>query len=114
MKNEGVLLFTIPVVYGRLSKRRDQLPDSFHGSQDEAQGVDFKVWTEYGADFWVEIFNAGFRDVQITSISDLSSIAITAVKSKKTRSKTYHFSVYINSVNRKFRKIIKRLLIKTT
>ena len=35
------------------------MPPSYHGAAEENY-EDFKVQTEYGADFWCEIFNAGF------------------------------------------------------
>jgi SAM-dependent methyltransferase len=82
LNNKGKVFYTIPVIYGRLSKRRDLLPNSYHGNQDESQGEDYKVWTEYGADFWVELFNAGFKEVTINTIDDLASVAICATKSR--------------------------------
>lgn len=80
LKHGGKLFYTIPLIWGRLTKRREGLPSSYHGNQDENQGDDYKVWTEFGADFWVEIFNAGFKEVTISTIEDLSSIAICASK----------------------------------
>lgn len=80
LKNGGRLFYTIPVIFGRLSKKRHGLPNSYHGNQDESQGYDFKVWTEYGADFWVELINAGFKEISIDTIKDLASVAICATK----------------------------------
>jgi SAM-dependent methyltransferase len=80
LNNKGKVFYTIPVIYGRLSKWRDLLPNSYHGNQDESQGEDYKVWTEYGADFWVELLNAGFKEITINTIDDLASVAICATK----------------------------------
>ncbi len=76
----GVLFYTIPIIYGRLTRRRDGLSNSYHGKQDESQGIDYKVYTEYGADFWVEVFRSGFSSVTLSILEDLSSIAIRAIK----------------------------------
>jgi SAM-dependent methyltransferase len=80
LDKKGVMFYTIPIVYGRLSRRRDLLDDSFHGEQDEMQGYDYKVWTEYGSDFWVEIIQAGFQKVTLNTMKGLSSIVISAEK----------------------------------
>ncbi len=82
LKKGGKLFYTIPIIYGRLTKKRDGLSNSYHGNQDESQGEDYKVWTEYGADFWVELINAGFKNITINTLEDLSSIAIYASKDK--------------------------------
>lgn len=82
LKEGGVLFYTIPIIYGRLSKSREGFPDSFHGVQDETQGMDYKVFTEYGADFWVEILQAGFTSYSISTISDITSLAICCIKRK--------------------------------
>jgi hypothetical protein len=41
---------------------------------------DCVVQTEYGADFWCEIFEAGFREVSLTSLIFPASVAIHAIK----------------------------------
>jgi SAM-dependent methyltransferase len=80
--NGGVLFYTIPIINSRMTIRRDFLANSYHGLQEELQGDDYKVYTEYGADFWVETINAGFKSVSINTILDLSSLAISAIKKK--------------------------------
>ena len=80
LKERGKLFYTIPIIYGRLTKRRDGLSNSYHGNQDESQGEDYKVWTEYGVDFWIELMKAGFKEVSINTIEDLTSVAICATK----------------------------------
>lgn len=80
LKNDGFLFYTIPIVTGRMTKRRDGLRNSYHGSQDEGQGDDYLVWTEYGANFWVEIIDAGFTEIRLYTLGDQSSLAICARK----------------------------------
>lgn len=87
LKQGGYLCYTIPIVYGRLNRRRDFLTNSYHGSQEEMQGEDFKVWTEYGADFWVEIIEAGFKNFTINTLDDLSALAICAQKESEIKYK---------------------------
>lgn len=82
LKKNGSLFYTIPIIFGRLTKRRDNLSNSYHGVQDETQGEDLKVITEYGADFWVEIINNGFKKVTLSTLFDTSSFAICATKSE--------------------------------
>jgi len=83
----GSLFYTIPIVYGRMTRGREGLKDSFHGTQEESQGNDYKVWTEYGADFWIEIIQAGFTEIRIYTLQDLASIAICANKQVCTEHK---------------------------
>jgi len=112
LKNDGVLFYTIPIVNGRMTKRRDNLSKSYHGCQDEDQGDDYLVWTEYGADFWVEVINAGYMEIRIYSLGDLSSIAISAKKvllKKYKPNKLYFFPIPLKQLIRKIRKKIKTI-----
>jgi hypothetical protein len=56
------------------------LAPSYHGAAEENY-QDFKVQTEYGADFWCEVFEAGFREIRLTTFSFPASVAIHALKS---------------------------------
>jgi SAM-dependent methyltransferase len=109
LKNSGVLFYTIPIIYSRLTRRRDLLPKSYHGSQDEYQGEDYKVYTEYGVDFWVELVNAGFKEVTLSIIDDLSSLAICAKKEMVTDYKGDIFLLGTYLINR-FKRKIKKLV----
>src|SRR6202023_1840527 len=55
MVPSGAMCFTIPIIAGRLSRRRDHMPPSYHGSTTDRV---YKVITEYGADFWVSVLDA--------------------------------------------------------
>lgn len=106
LKSDGALFYTIPIIYGRLTRRRDSLSNSYHGKQDESQGEDFKVITEYGADFWVELTNAGFNEFTVNTLKRNASIAICAKKNKINDYKKNDMLFYIN----KSFQIIKRAL----
>jgi SAM-dependent methyltransferase len=79
-KSDGVLFYTIPIINGRMTRDRNGLRDSFHGNQEESQGHDYKVWTEYGSDFWVELFKVGFKEIRLVTVTDQSTISICARK----------------------------------
>jgi len=79
LKEGGHLFYTVPIVVGRLTRTRHGLPPSHHGSAETTR-EDLKVQTEYGADFWCEIFEAGFRRVALTSLIFPASVAISATK----------------------------------
>ena len=73
----GACIFTIPIVVGRLTRRREGLKPSYHGSS--ANPADFLVQTEYGADFWTEILQSGYSECRISSLGFPAAQAITAV-----------------------------------
>jgi len=110
LKTGGVLFYTIPIVNGRLTKRRDSLSKSYHGSQEESQGDDYLVWTEYGADFWVEIINAGFSELRIYTLEDATTISICAKKimTKNYVSRLFFFNNFL--LRRKFRRVLRKFI----
>jgi hypothetical protein len=71
-------IFTIPIIVGRMTRRRKGLPPSYHGSS--ANPADFLVHTEYGADFWTEIMQAGFSECRISSLRFPAAQAIAVVR----------------------------------
>jgi SAM-dependent methyltransferase len=75
----GHLFYTVPIVVGRLTRTRRGLPASYHGKPGVNRD-DYTVQTEYGADFWCEIFDAGFREVRLTSLIFPASVTIHAIK----------------------------------
>jgi SAM-dependent methyltransferase len=79
LKPGGHLFYTVPIVIGRLTRTRRGLAPSYHGTTG-ANREDCIVQTEYGADFWSEIFEAGFREVSLTSLVFPASVAIHAIK----------------------------------
>ena len=79
LKSGGHLFYTVPIIKERLTKNRRGLPPSYHGAPGTFLD-DFKVETEYGADFWCEVFQAGFENLQMTTLIFPASIAIHTVK----------------------------------
>jgi SAM-dependent methyltransferase len=79
LKPEGRLFYTVPIVVGRLTRTRRGLPASYHGKPDLPR-ADYMVQTEYGADFWCEIFEAGFQEVALTSLVFPAAVAISVIK----------------------------------
>jgi len=75
----GVLLYTIPIVHGRLSRSRQGLPPSYHGAPGETQ-ADWRVHTEYGADFWLQPMAAGFRKIGLFTLDGPEAVAMVCVK----------------------------------
>lgn len=79
LKPGGHCCFTIPMVVGRVSKTRAGLPPSYHGGENDNKG-DFQVRTEYGSDFWLQLFEAGFAECRIITAEFPSAQAIVAQK----------------------------------
>lgn len=73
----GALLFTIPVLPGRLTRRRDGLPPSFHGLESDPT---YLVVTEYGADFWTQVCDAGFTGLQLVTRNWPDTLAFVATR----------------------------------
>lgn len=79
LKKDGVLAFTIPIIVDRLSRSRAGLPPSYHGTR-ELELVDYDVKTEFGADAWKVIIEAGFESLEIYTDLFPASVAFTARK----------------------------------
>ena len=73
----GALCFTVPTVVGRLTRGRGSLPPSFHGDPT-ISSHDLMVHTEFGADAWAVLMQAGFTDLAVTCIEFPAAIAWTA------------------------------------
>jgi SAM-dependent methyltransferase len=71
----GSLCFTIPIIPGRLTRSRRGMAPSFHGTERDPA---YLVATEYGADFWVDILAAGFRELRIVVSQWPDAIALIA------------------------------------
>lgn len=73
--HNGAVCFTIPIIPGRLSRRRDNMAPSYHGSATDRA---YKVITEYGADFWASIFDAGFNEIRTVASQWPDAVALIA------------------------------------
>lgn len=77
LKPGGSLCFTAPVIVGRLTRTRDGLVPSYHGPAHSPKN-DFLVHSEYGADIWAQVMNAGFDQVLISTFDFPAALAVTA------------------------------------
>jgi SAM-dependent methyltransferase len=80
LKSGGWLCFTVPTIVGRLTRGRAGLEKSFHGNSD-ITSEDFLVHTEFGADMWTTVVQAGFSAVVIHAVEFPAALALSAQKS---------------------------------
>jgi SAM-dependent methyltransferase len=79
LKLGGALCFTIPIIVGRMSRNRAGLDNSYHGNP-AAPSDDFVVRTEFGADAWTYLMEAGFSIVSIHAVGYPTATAFRALK----------------------------------
>ncbi|SCY42918.1 methyltransferase domain-containing protein [Rhizobium sp. NFACC06-2] len=80
LKPGGLLAYTVPIIVGRLTRDRTGLPKSYHGAPS-SNASDFLVITEYGADAWKHVIEAGFDEVSLSTFDYPAGIAISASRS---------------------------------
>jgi SAM-dependent methyltransferase len=78
LKPGGFCAFTIPIIVDRLTISRKGLPNSYHGSPENPP--DNLVYTEYGADAWKQVIQAGFEECRIYSIDFPTAQALVGKK----------------------------------
>jgi len=78
LRKQGRCIFTVPIVLGRMTRSRAGLKDSFHGSPGTNNG-DYIVHTEFGADVWRYVAEAGFNSINIHSFDYPAGLAIEAL-----------------------------------
>ncbi|MDM0038527.1 methyltransferase domain-containing protein [Variovorax sp. J22G21] len=76
----GALCFTVPIIVGRMTRDRTGLPKSFHGDAATATD-DLIVQTEFGADAWTFMMEAGFRRVTTHAVQYPAATAFAAFNS---------------------------------
>jgi SAM-dependent methyltransferase len=75
----GWLCFTVPTVVERMSRSREGLPKSYHGSPEKGSD-DYAVRTEFGADMWTYVLRAGFVALAPTAVDYPAALALSARK----------------------------------
>ncbi len=75
----GALAFTVPAVPGRLSRSRQGLPPSYHGTADQIE-PGMLVHTEFGADVWTLVLHAGFSTCELVPFHFPAGLAIVGWK----------------------------------
>ena len=79
LKKEGKCFYTIPVIVDRLTRTREGLSASYHGSAHN-RAEDFRVHTEFGSDAWKIAFEAGFKTVKLHTLEYPSALAFELAK----------------------------------
>ena len=79
LKPGGALCFTLPIIVARMSRNRAGLAKSHHGNPT-APSDDFAVRTEFGADAWTYLMEAGFSTVSIHAVGYPAATAFRALK----------------------------------
>jgi SAM-dependent methyltransferase len=79
LKPGGACIFTVPIIVGRLSKTREGLTPSYHGGPNTSDS-DQIVRTEFGADIWTTVLEAGFRNCTIHALEFPAALAVIAKK----------------------------------
>lgn len=74
----GACCFTVPIVAARLTRSREGMARSYHGAPGEGK-TDYLVHTEYGADAWRHVIEAGFSECRIISVEYPSALALVAI-----------------------------------
>jgi SAM-dependent methyltransferase len=80
LKTGGGLCFTVPIIVGRMTRDRTGLPMSYHGNP-ATSADDYAVRTEFGADAWTYLMEAGFTTVSIHAVAYPAATAFLALKS---------------------------------
>ncbi|KQW46666.1 MULTISPECIES: methyltransferase domain-containing protein [unclassified Roseateles] len=75
----GALAFTVPIVVGRMSRSRDGLAPSYHGNP-ATDTQDYIVHTEFGADAWTHVMQAGFKRVELHTVEFPNAVSMLARK----------------------------------
>jgi ubiquinone/menaquinone biosynthesis C-methylase UbiE len=78
LKTGGYCAFTVPIVVDRLTSSRAGLPASYHGSEENPG--DCLVHTEYGADAWKHVIQAGFQECRLIALEYPCALALVGVK----------------------------------
>jgi SAM-dependent methyltransferase len=73
----GCCLFTVPIVVGRLTRSRRGMAPSYHGHA-ACVAPDFLVHTEFGADAWTAVFDAGYVRCDLVAFRYPAGLAIVA------------------------------------
>lgn len=74
----GACCFTVPIIAARLTRSRDGMAPSYHGAPGEGK-TDYLVHTEYGADAWRHVIEAGFSECRVIGAEYPSALALVAI-----------------------------------
>jgi SAM-dependent methyltransferase len=74
----GACAFTVPIVVDRLTISREGMAPSYHNSPQERDPA-LLVRTEYGADAWRHVIEAGFRECRLVAFDPPGAIALVGI-----------------------------------
>lgn len=74
-KPGGAVIFTVPIILGRLTKSCLNDPPTYHGSS-ESMIEDLRVHTEFGSDAWCMAIESGFKSVEMITYKYPSGVAM--------------------------------------
>jgi len=75
----GLCIFTVPLIVDRMTRSRAGLAPSYHGCSDIKEN-DQLVWTEFGVDIWKFVLEAGFSSCDFFSFDYPAAIILIARK----------------------------------
>jgi SAM-dependent methyltransferase len=79
LRTGGVCIYTVPMIVDRMNRSRVGLPNSYHG-QSSTDANDLLVWSEFGADAWRTVIEAGFQSCEIFSYDFPAALVLIARK----------------------------------
>ena len=79
LRTGGRCIFAVPIIVDRMSRSRTGLAPSYHG-QSGVPAHDQLVYSEFGADIWKCVLNAGFSSCEIFGFEYPSALAIITQK----------------------------------
>ncbi len=79
LRKSGACFFTVPMIVDRLTRQREGLVPSYHGTPEQ-KANDLLVYTEYGCDTWQHLIKAGFSEVRLFSLDYPAAHAWVGVK----------------------------------
>lgn len=79
LRDDGKCIFTVPIIVNRLTRSRVGLEPSYHG-QSGIFADDQIVCTEFGADIWRTVLEAGFSSCDFFSLEYPAALAMIARK----------------------------------
>lgn len=79
LRNNGMCIFTVPIIVDRMTRSRIGLVPSYHG-QSGVPAEDQVVCTEFGVDIWKTVLKSGFRSCEIFSFEYPAALVLIARK----------------------------------
>ena len=79
LRATGICIFTVPIILNRMNRSRIGLEPSYHG-QSGVLANDQLVYTEFGANIWQVVIEAGFSSCELYAFEYPAALTIIARK----------------------------------